>query len=273
MSSNSPSAACRRRIDFCGGMRERMRHIVLIRRLFLLAIGAVFLVCATAMAVLAYPQPLYSHHTAKGRLELYSDRPFNDGRGQILLTEIERRLSQAPGGLADHEGTYRIFVTNEPWRRRLVFLWAYRAAGVNFYPFSSGVFLRQADIDNDRLLKGDGTPVAPPRTLSYYASHEIGHSLIGRRIGFIANRRLPVWIREGMADYIGFGGKVDLVALLQALRSGDPELDPRRSRTYARYRLLVAYFLEHERWTADRLLASGMTQAQAEQRLGTLRVP
>jgi hypothetical protein len=70
-----------------------------------------------------------------------------------------------------------------------------------------------------------------------------------------------------MADYIAFGGDVNIDALLTALRRGDPDLDPKRSGTYARYRLLVAFMLEHEGWSVDRLLASGMPQVEAENRL------
>ena len=109
--------------------------------------------------------------------------------------------------------------------------------------------------------------MAPPRTLAYYAAHEIGHDFIAERIGPLANWRLPKWIREGMADYIGFGGKVDIDALRAAWKRGDPDLDPQRSGTYARYRLLVALFLDREGWTIDRLLASGMPQAEAERRV------
>jgi hypothetical protein len=139
-----------------------------------------------------------------------------------------------------------------------------------------GVFLRQADIAANRLLHlpcepvpapNCGTPVAPPRTLAYYAAHEIGHDLIGERIGAIANWRLPHWIREGLADYIGFGSQVDIDRLLAAWKRGDTDLDPKRSGTYARYRLLVAWFLDRQGWSIDRLLASDMPQAEAERQV------
>jgi hypothetical protein len=55
--------------------------------------------------------------------------------------------------------------------------------------------------------------------------------------------------------------------LQRALIARETQLDPERSGFYARYRLLVAHFLVREGWSVDRLLASGMTQAQAERRL------
>lgn len=240
---------------------------VLIRRPLVALLGGTALLSAAIAGVLVYPEPLYAHHVEQGRLRLYSDRPFDPVRGRDLLSEVERRLAAAPDALRDPNSAYRIFVTNAEWRRRLVFLWNFGAGGVNYYPIAGSVFLRQSDIDADRMLRSDGLVVPPPRTLAYYASHEIAHSLIGKRVGAFANWRLPVWMREGVADYVGFGGDVDIAALTRSLRAGDPALDPKRSGTYARYRLLVAFMLTNERQGLDGLLASRMTQSDAEQRL------
>jgi hypothetical protein len=180
-----------------------------------------------------------------------------------VLADTERRIARSP--LALGLGPHRIFIANAEWRRRLVFLWNEGAAGVNYYPLRN-VFIRHSDVDDDRVF-GRAGPVPPPRTLAYYAAHEVGHSLIGERIGALANHRLPRWIREGLADYIGFGGEVDIDALTRALIAHEPEMNPALTGLYARYRLLVAYFLERERWSVDRLLGSNMPQEEAEQRL------
>jgi len=238
-----------------------MRVWLLIRRLTMGLVGAGVLLGASIAGVLAYPQPFFGHHVAQGRLALYSDRSFDADVGRAILADVEARLGRSE---LDDGLPHRIFVANAEWRRRLFFLWAFGAGGVNLYPVAGGVFLRQADIEADRLLRSDGTPVPPPRTLAYYAAHEIGHDFIARRIGVRANWALPAWIREGLADYIAFGGDVDIDALLAALRRGDFDLDPKRSGTYARYRLLVAWMLEREGWSVDRLLASDMPQGEAE---------
>jgi hypothetical protein len=240
-----------------------VRVLRLIRRVAVVAVAAALLLGASIAGVLAYPQPFFAHHVTEGRLELYSDRPFDANAARAVLADVEARLHRSI--LNDHR-PHRIFIANAEWRRRLFFLWGYGAGGINFYPVAGGVFLRKADVETGRLLN-DGTSVPPPLTLAYYAAHEIGHDFIAERIGAIANWRLPVWIREGTADYIAFGGDVNIDALLAALRRGDPDLDPRRSGTYARYRLLVAFMLEREGWSVDRVLASGMPQVDAENRL------
>lgn len=252
-----------------------MEHPRLARLLrVLLQVVATLLIAATVLlGVLAYPEPFYAFRVEQGRLKLYSDQPFDPAPGRAVLEDVERRLARTPDGLRDPDSVYRIFVTNAAWLRRLVFLWDYGAGGVNHYPIAGSVFIRQAAINSDRVLRSDGQPVAPPRTLAYFAAHEIGHSLIGRHIGAIANWRLDPWIKEGIADYIGLGGDVDIAALTRALRAGDPDLDPKRSGYYARYRLLVAYFLVRERWSVDRLLSSPMKSVEAAERLPSVTQP
>jgi hypothetical protein len=243
-------------------------HFFRATRRVIVALAVVTLAsAATATAVIAYPEPLYAYHVEAGRLALYSDRPFDPDKGRLILADVDRRLATAPAGIADPDSAYRIFVSNEEWRRRGTFLWNYGAGGVNYYPIAGSIFIRQADIDHDRLFSSDGAHVPAPRTLAYYGGHEIAHSLIGRKVGAIANWRLPVWIRDGLADYVGFGGDVDIDALTAQLRSGDRDLDPRASGLYARYRLLVAYFLEREGWDVDALLASNLPQDEAERLL------
>ena len=235
----------------------------IIRHLVLGFTGVVLLLGASVAAVLAFPQPLFAYRAERGALQLWSDRPFDVAKAEDVLIDTERRIARSPFALGP--GPHRIFIANAEWRRRLVFLWNQGAAGVNYYPLRN-VFIRHSDVDGDRVF-GNAGPVPPPRTLAYYAAHEVGHSLIGERIGFLANHRLPRWIREGLADYIGFGGKVDIDALTRALIADEREMNPQLTGLYARYRLLVAYFIAREGWSVDRLLASNMPQEEAEQRL------
>jgi hypothetical protein len=235
----------------------------IIRHIVLGFISSMVLLGASVAAVLAFPQPLFAYHAERGALQLWSDQPFDAARANDVLADAERRIARSPFALG--AGPHRVFIANAEWRRRLVFLWNSGAAGVNYYPLRN-VFLRHSDVDADRLF-GNAGAVPPPRTLAYYAAHEIGHSLIGERIGALANHRLPRWIREGLADYIGFGGAVDIDALTRALIADEVQMNPQRTGLYARYRLVVAYFLEREGWSVDRLLASDLPQADAEQRL------
>jgi hypothetical protein len=211
----------------------------------------------------AFPEPFFANHTELGRLSLYSDRPFNAANGRAILADVDARLATSP---IDDRGPHAIFVANAPWREALFFNTALGAAGVNHSPLSRNVFMRHSDIDSDTVFGRSGRPAAPPRTLAYYGAHELTHSLTAERLGpgQLWNAELPQWVREGYADYVGMGGRVDIDDLYRRYRAGDPTLDYRRSGLYTRFRLLTAVMLEREHWSVDRLLASKLTQAQAE---------
>lgn len=237
-------------------------------RVGLAALLGLALAATTLFGLLSFPEFLYKQRAQFGRLSLYSDSPFDPKAAEAVLADVERRLAAAPPAIADPSGSYRIFVSNDDWRRRLTFLWNEGAGGVFHGFIPRNVFLRAAHVDRDRLLKRDGQEVEAPRTLAYFAAHEIGHALIARRIGGWGHWRLPAWIREGLADYVGYAGEVDIDRLEQGLLDGERALDPRASGLYDRYRLLVAYYLIREGWGVELLLSSKLSQAEAELGLG-----
>jgi hypothetical protein len=217
-------------------------------------------------AALAYPQPFFAYHAERGRLAIYSDRPFDPAKAQVPLAQVDARVKASP---LDDGAPDAIYVANAPWRQLLFMNLAYGAGGVNFYPWTRNVFLRSADIDRNRLIGRSGKPTEPPRTFVYFAAHEIGHSLTGKRLGAaqLWNWRLPQWVREGYADYVGLGGDVDVDALYARYRKHDPKMDWAKSGQYTTFRMLAAYFLKREHWSVDRLLNCGLTQNEALRRM------
>lgn len=221
---------------------------------------------AGVVGVLAWPQTLHAHSASHGRLSLHSDAPFDTEAGISLLADVERRIAAAPVELRAADVTWHIVISNTEWRRRLTFLDKYGAGGVNYHLLPRTAFLRPADILRNRLIGNDGRDVQPPRTLAYFAAHEIAHGMVTARIGALARLRLPVWIEEGLADYVAFAGEMDLDQLARGFREGRPELDPAATGLYGRYHLLVAHFLDTENWNVDDLLTSAMPQEDAERR-------
>lgn len=213
---------------------------------------------------LAYPEPFFAYHAERGRLAIYSDQPFDATKAQTLLTNIDARVSRSP---LDMYQAHTIFVSNADWRRFIFMNTARNAAGVNFYPLTRNVFLRRSDIDADTLYGGSGKPTQPPRTLTYYGAHEIAHSLTGEREGLrhLYNWGLPVWVREGYADYVGLGGpgQIDVTAYYKRYRAHDPHFVV-GSGFYDRYRMLTAFFLDERHWSVTQLLACNMTIEQAQ---------
>ena len=213
-------------------------------------------------AFLNFPQPAFAYQVTAGRLSLYSDRAFDADKARGVLMDAQARLASSP---LDDAQAYSVFIANGDGLRRVVFTVGGGAAGINYYPLTANVFLRRADVAGDRLYGQSGRPAAPPRTLAYYIAHEVAHTLTAKRLGpgRLWNWGLPQWVREGYADYVGLGGRVDIADLHRRYLVGDPELDFTRSHTYSRFRMLTAYLLQRRGWTVDQLLATRLTEAEA----------
>ena len=228
-----------------------------------LVIGAIMLAAAGGIsALLNWPELLIGHHISEGRLELWSDRPFTIASGREVLRAVEHRLKKSPLPAGDR--VRRVFVVNSEWRRRLLFLHRANVGGLNYFPLTSNVFVRSAEIETGRVIGPSGEYAKPPRTLAYYAAHEIAHGLIGEKIGFWRHMLIPAWLNEGLADYIALPGTDDREKMVFLLKSGDKSMDPAASGQYRRYRLMVTLALERQRWSLDQLLQSRLSQQEAE---------
>jgi hypothetical protein len=93
---------------------------------------------------------------------------------------------------------------------------------------------------------------------------EITHQLTGRAIGPLRYLQLPQWVREGYADYVGKGNSFNYREARRAFLAGAPEMDWKRSGLYSRFHLLVAYLLDHRRWSVAQLLRSPPSQEAVE---------
>ena len=226
-------------------------------------LGAALSVVVAVCAMIAWPQPLFAYGIESAGLKVYSDRPIPENQGRAFLRDVAALLEKSP--LPRQAGPYSLFIANDSWRRRLVFLWASRTGGVVFYPvsFRHG-FLSGADFGKGALISPAGTVIRPPRTLAYYGAHELTHVITGQHVGTARFHLMPRWVREGLADYVGLRDGMMPEALAHALDSGltDQQVWDRYG-FYARYRLLVAYFLEREKWSREKLMRSSMSYEQA----------
>jgi len=206
--------------------------------------GYALLVCA--------PQPFFSHSVSANHLVLYSDRPLPEAAAGNVLRLAHEKLAACPLYAAHPDAN--VFLCNSRWRQLLFFNKYYGVAGVSLYPLTHNVFLRDAAIEDNRLISPRGTPVAGVRTLDYFVVHEVTHELTGRAVGPLRFYQMPQWIREGYADYVGKGAAFDYGEARRAFLADAPEMDWKRSGLYWRFHLRVAYLLDHRHWTVDRLL-------------------
>jgi hypothetical protein len=223
---------------------------------------------ALVCGLIIHPRPLFAYSLSGNMVELYSDAPINEAGGRAVIKETERTLAKWPINPGSQAETVRLFVVNSAWRRGILFTNRPHVGGLVYYPLSgTNAFLSGADFEKGLLIAPSGAVMQPPRTLAYYGAHEAAHLLTGREAGTLGYLNMPEWIREGVADYIALEGAPDYPALAEAaggLQGEAPLAVINQFGVYPKYRLLVAFFLERQGWSLERLLQSSMSLEAAE---------
>ena len=241
------------------------------RKVWLKIGGSLLAILAIYLMLLCFPQPFFAYSATSGELTLYSDRPFEPERGKESLVAAQAKLAASP--LFSAEESHAIFICNARWRQMLFFNRVYGVGGVNYYPVTRNVFLRDALVEENRLVSPSGKLVPGDRTLDYFITHEIAHSLTGEAVGAIRYHLLPEWVREGYADYVGKNSTFNYDEALRAFLSDAPEMDREKSGLYLRYHLLVAYLLEKKKWSVQKLLEGSADQQTVENEVRTSAQP
>ncbi|MGA9771029.1 MAG: hypothetical protein WBV94_18490 [Blastocatellia bacterium] len=195
-------------------------------------------------------------------LALYSDQSFSSEEGKRVLETVEAKLARSP--LYSSGQHHAAFICNSRWRQRLFFNRNYGVGGVNQYPLTSNVFLRDALVGENRLIGPGGSQVPGDRTLDYFITHEITHTLTVQAVGWFDYYKLPEWVREGYADYVAKGDAFNYDEARRAFLADAPEMDRWKSGLYLRYHLLVAHVLDKQHWSVQRLLEEHPEQQAVE---------
>lgn len=184
---------------------------------------------------------LFEYHAQHGRLHLYSDRPFQEKNALEILTEVDRRLSRSPMYERKENAA---FICNDPWKENFFLRSSQKIGGDNHYPTAPHAFLTRGLVDENALYSPRGRPIAPPRTLTYYLTHEFTHTVMGRSLTNKNWKKLPHWLFEGYPDYIGLGPSYTYETALRAYRERDPRVNGTMAEDYMRYGVMVAYAVE-----------------------------
>ena len=238
-----------------------------IKRTLLGAIVALAVAALSLGILITWPEPLFAFSIGSGKIIVASDRPIPPSGGERFLRDCERLLDRSP--LKAESRHYRLYVTNDDWRRRLFFFPRPERWGFAWYPvFGGHAFMSGADFDNGRVVHS-GYIGTPPRTLANLCAHELTHVIAWEHVG-LARLHVPEWVWEGLPDYVAIENRETFEQLREGL--GDRPVDiPMRVKYgfYPRYRLLVTYFLEKKGWSVDQLLQIRLTEDQAAEIMGT----
>jgi hypothetical protein len=207
---------------------------------------------------LCYPRMLFSWARDGAFIHVRSDQPIPTSAARVVAL-AESQIRRSP--LFDATRGYPVYVCNSRWR------WDYfsgfnRRSRAFETPIGRAVFIRQADWGDNQLAGPDGRD--GPRPLDVYIAHEVTHMMVEDHLGLLAQRRLPVWLREGYAEYVARHDSFDYAAAREhfVARKPVPSRDP-----YWKYLLLVTHLLDHEKMDLNALLNAPPNPADVEARL------
>jgi hypothetical protein len=230
----------------------------LFKRTLLWASVALGTAALSLCALITWPESLFAFSLGSGKIVVASDRPIPSAGGERFLHNCEQLLDRSP--LKAEGRQFRLYVTNVGWRQRLFFF--PRPERWGFPWFRGHAFLSGADFDSGRVIHL-GYIGTPPRTLAYLCAHELTHIIAWEHVGLDA-LHVPLWVWEGLPDYVAIENRETFEQLRNALGSRPDDTALRiKYGSYPRYRLLVTYFIEKQGWSVDQLLQTRLTEDEA----------
>jgi hypothetical protein len=201
----------------------------------------VFVIAFLYCIGISFPSFLYIHQFQHENVRIYSDQNLPPNITQIsheVLTRIKRSVYY------NAQDEYKVFISNESWRWRLISNLRSHAGGFNIELRPNNSFIRPSVIAENRIVPPRSTMAdASERDLVYFIAHEITHGMMVNSTGlFTSLFKTKSWIKEGYADSIG-KQSFDYAGNFAQLRSKENRLQI-SSGLYVRYQLALMYLIE-----------------------------
>ena len=196
------------------GMRFSARSLRAMCRLAALSV----LTVGAYGALLFAPGPLFRYAHAATAVTVHSDAPLPTETAEVVR-RTEGRVQRSP--LFDAAIKHDVYFCNSSWRWWFLSSGNHKAAAIALLaPFGRAVITREAHVVSDRLVQASGKEGPNERTLDYFIAHEITHTMTADFLGARSYLALPVWVREGYADYVGRASDFDYEDARAALVGG-----------------------------------------------------
>lgn len=212
------------------------------------------------VAVLAFPEPLFSHELRSDRVTVYSRRPLEHD----LLRWVDSSLHRLEGSAIDDPTVgFRIFELASPsWNR--FFNGPHARSMARHSELGGNIFVPSFDVPAGSIRHFDGRS----GPIIAILAHEMTHRLMQHRLGVLATLRLPWWKREGYAEFVAEGDTVVLAKRVAALDSHVPPADLPVPLQYLRALIATRYLFEVRRLDFAQFIA---TDAQLPELLARVR--
>ena len=220
------------------------------------------IVIATAyVLLLMFPEPLFAHQVSYKNFKVYSQTPL-DQNVYAVLDKVDSRL--AISEINNSEIKPKIFLVSG--FRLYSFLSLY-IGGNSFakgYPMlpTTNLFINKSDLAKDLVFRN--APTNSERSLSGVIAHEVTHFLVRKRFGYWRNLTMPVWKKEGYAEYVAGGSTLPYETGVRMWKQNPAD---GTGYQYFKYYMLVKYLLEHDRLSVDELFNRDFDLPSLEQRV------
>jgi hypothetical protein len=229
------------------------------RRVLLRCSAVVVAACLLVLVAEIWPEATFPYAAIHGTLQVHSRSPL-PAAAVGVLAEAERKLQRSP--LYDPDHLAQVFVCDGDWRWLLYTGLNHRSAAVARIPWPADVIARGVDFTEDLYLQASGDFAPADRPAHAMLAHELTHVLVARHLGWVQSWRLPAWVREGYADYVGRGSDFDYDDARAAFVGHTPSAS--QSGQYLYYTLFISHVLEHWGWPLERLLTAPPPRAEVE---------
>jgi hypothetical protein len=162
---------------------------------------------------------------------------------------------------------HRVFVAGTSnWYR--FFNGPYYNSKGRMYEFHNSIFVPQLDLANGDVVHFDGRK-AP---ISWILAHEMTHTLTQKKMGIIRMWRLPLWKKEGYAEYVAHGRTGPLIEdlrMLENLSSHEVPLENGRDvpRKYFEAEVLWRYLLSVRQLRFQEVMSDSIEMNAAEREM------
>jgi len=211
--------------------------------------------------LLCFPQVLFAHEISYRNLKVYSREPL-DQNIYAVLDRVESRL--ATSEINNQEVKPKIFLTNGFSLYALLSLYlGSNSFGKGYAALpTNNIFINKSDLAKDLVFRN--APANNERSLSGVIAHETTHLLISKKFGYWRNLSMPVWKKEGYAEYVAGGSTLSYETGVKMWKANPQD---GTGYQYFKYYMLVKFLLEHDRLSVDDLFNRDIDVQSLEERV------
>lgn len=209
-----------------------------------------YLVVSAAVAyvlLLSFPQVLFAHQMSYRNLTVYSREPF-DKNIYAVLDRVESQVTASE--LNSQHVRPKIFLTGSYSFYKSISLFIGGNSFGKGFPLlpTSNIFINRSDVSQDLVLRRAAEN--DRRSLSGVIAHEVTHLLIRKKVGYWRNIRMPVWKKEGYAEYVAGGSTLPYETGVKMWKANPKD---GTGYQYFKYYMLVRHLLEKDKLSVDEL--------------------